>query len=511
MEATINYLIRSIFLLNEKTVPPALEKHLTQKIFNKPNKEAMEQVIYLLFSVLDPKLIKTIMWPIRSPKEAAEFRNAATLIINGLEGFTYQKSLNHVGKVNSSLLANPGGPTFVYFLYQFCIYVLRCDLKKKGISGIDEPFYIEDQYINNKLGFFRKLTDDNFTEVTDIINQVELEQQNTSDRIIKYKEIIQDSKQKIKDIKTELQTIVHNENTEKEVLVLHQQCAELNALFKQNESIAVECIKLADIILKCPEICDAEVLSFFTDQNREFLIGNNGKIHLFKLLTFIKNRLIEVNKWCKQLNKEHEEMCDILLETEHMVNKMTKQLECYRIIIKNLSKQIDKWNTENEELEKEVYSEKCLEGVDSRILSVYKKTPSIVLKPKKTENPIIITTEDRKKSRRSILLDCGKPYVKKNISIDEIKDLYNSIRLVEQDQDDNSFCLQFAHSRAPACILSYWMVRPLPKFGYYVISCRWSAPATSPCRHIHIVVPLQSAVHMYGCDQISSIDWANLN
>lgn len=86
------------------------------------------------------------------------------------------------------------------------------------------------------------------------------------------------------------------------------------------------------------------------------MVGNNGKIHLLKLLTFIKNRLVEINKWCEQLNEEHEEMCDILLKTEHMVKKMTKQLECYRSIIKNLSKQIDKCNTENEELIKEVYS-----------------------------------------------------------------------------------------------------------------------------------------------------------
>lgn len=53
-----------------------------QKIFNKPNKEAMEQVLYYLLLLTDSNCFKTVPWPITTYKEAAEFRNAATLIIN---------------------------------------------------------------------------------------------------------------------------------------------------------------------------------------------------------------------------------------------------------------------------------------------------------------------------------------------------------------------------------------------------------------------------------------------
>lgn len=53
-----------------------------QKIFNKPNKEAMEQVLYYLLPLTDPNCLKTVPWPITTFKEAAEFRNTATVLIN---------------------------------------------------------------------------------------------------------------------------------------------------------------------------------------------------------------------------------------------------------------------------------------------------------------------------------------------------------------------------------------------------------------------------------------------
>lgn len=51
-------------------------------MFNKQNKEAMEQVLYYLLLLTDLNCFKTVSWPITSFKEAAEFRNAATQIIN---------------------------------------------------------------------------------------------------------------------------------------------------------------------------------------------------------------------------------------------------------------------------------------------------------------------------------------------------------------------------------------------------------------------------------------------
>lgn len=42
----------------------------------------MEQVLYYLLSIKGKNHIKTLPWPITTLKEAAEFRNAATVIIN---------------------------------------------------------------------------------------------------------------------------------------------------------------------------------------------------------------------------------------------------------------------------------------------------------------------------------------------------------------------------------------------------------------------------------------------
>jgi len=42
----------------------------------------MEQILYYLLPLTDPNCLKTVPWPITTFKEAAEFRNAATLIIN---------------------------------------------------------------------------------------------------------------------------------------------------------------------------------------------------------------------------------------------------------------------------------------------------------------------------------------------------------------------------------------------------------------------------------------------
>jgi len=42
----------------------------------------MEQVLYYLLPLTDPNCLKTVPWPITNFKEAAEFRNTATLLIN---------------------------------------------------------------------------------------------------------------------------------------------------------------------------------------------------------------------------------------------------------------------------------------------------------------------------------------------------------------------------------------------------------------------------------------------
>lgn len=42
----------------------------------------MEQVLYYILPLTNQNCLKTVPWPITTFKEAAEFRNAATLIIN---------------------------------------------------------------------------------------------------------------------------------------------------------------------------------------------------------------------------------------------------------------------------------------------------------------------------------------------------------------------------------------------------------------------------------------------
>lgn len=51
-------------------------------MFNKPNKAAMEQVLYHLLPITEPNCVNTMPWPITTFKEAAEFRAATTRIIN---------------------------------------------------------------------------------------------------------------------------------------------------------------------------------------------------------------------------------------------------------------------------------------------------------------------------------------------------------------------------------------------------------------------------------------------
>lgn len=51
-------------------------------MFNKPNKAAMEQVLYHLLLIIEPNCTMHWTWPIATFKEAAEFRTNATRLIN---------------------------------------------------------------------------------------------------------------------------------------------------------------------------------------------------------------------------------------------------------------------------------------------------------------------------------------------------------------------------------------------------------------------------------------------
>ncbi|XP_022172378.1 uncharacterized protein LOC111035164 [Myzus persicae] len=425
MEARISHHIQGISMLSRKTVPPTLNKHLTNKIFNKPNKEAMEQVLYYLLPLTDPNCLKTVPWPITNFKEAAEFRNTATLLINGLDGFVYEKSSNVVSKVNSSLLANPGGHVFIFFMYQFCLYIKCCELKKKGIIFLNAPLYVEDKFIDKKISMFNGISNCNFNEVNEIISRVGCILKNTTGIAVKYKEIIQDSKQRIKDFKSELLHIEHCEATANEVSELKQKCINLCANFQQNKLIALKCARLTDIILKTPETLDANIINLTFNINQEELMDNYGKVDLVKFLTIIKNTLNGYINWCEQLNDE-ENINMMVKESQQSVIDMTDQILSYEKHINILNSIVDNLKIENQVLYKEVFSSKSLENLDPRIQSVYKIISPIILKTDFSDKPKLMTSKESNKSRRSILLhSLSQPYKYQTINFDTIRCVYN--------------------------------------------------------------------------------------
>ncbi|CAI6361446.1 unnamed protein product [Macrosiphum euphorbiae] len=436
MEAKISHHIQGISMLSRKTVLPTLNKHLTNKIFNKPNKEAMEQVLYYLLPLTDPNCLKTVPWPITNFKEAAEFRNTATLLINGLDGFVYEKSTNVVSKVNSSLLANPGGPVFIFFMYQFCLYIKCCEFKKKGIVFLNAPLYIEDKFIEKKISMFNAISNSNFNEVNEIISRVGCILKNNTEITVKYKEIIQDSKQRIKDFKSALLNIEHCEATANEVSELKQKCINLYANFQQNKLIALKCARLTDIILQTQETLDANIVNLTFDINQEELMDNYGKVDLVKFLTTIKNTLNSYINWCEQLDDESK-MNTMVKESQQSVIDMTEQILSYEKHIEVLNNIVDNLKIENQVLYKEVFSSKSLENLDPRIQSVYKVIPPIILKTDLSDKPKLMTSKESNKSRRSILLhSSSQPYKYQTINVDAIRGVYNETLSNPNIQDE---------------------------------------------------------------------------
>ncbi|XP_015380561.1 PREDICTED: uncharacterized protein LOC107174212 [Diuraphis noxia] len=425
MEARISHHIQGISMLSRKTIPPTLNKHLTNKIFNKPNKEAMEQVLYYLLPLTEPNCLKTVPWPITNFKEAAEFRNTATVLINGLDGFVYEKSSNVVSKVNSSLLANPGGPVFIFFMYQFCLYIKCCEFKKKGIVFLNAPLYIEDKFIDKKISMFNGISNSNFNEVNEIISRVGCILKNTTDIAVKYKEIIQDSKQRIKDFKSELLNIEHCEATANEVSELKQKCINLYTNFQQHKLIALKCAILTDIILKTQETLDANIVHLTFDINQEELMDSYGKVDLVIFLKTIKNTLKSYINWCEQLNDDGK-LNIMVKESQQSVIEMTDQILSYEKHIKALNNIVDHLKIENQVLYKEVFTSKSLVNLDPRIQSVYKIIPPIILKTDFSDKPKLMASKESNKSRRSILLhSSSQPYKYQTINIDTIRCVYN--------------------------------------------------------------------------------------
>ncbi|VVC42039.1 HAUS augmin-like complex subunit 6, N-terminal [Cinara cedri] len=434
MEARITYHIKGIFMLCGKPIPPTLNKHLTNKIFNKPNKEAMEQVLYFLLTLTDPNCLKTVPWPITTFKEAAEFRNTATFIINNLKGFVYEKSSNVTGKVNSSLLANPGGSIFIFFIYQLCLYVKGCELKKKGISVLSSPLFVDNEYIEKKISMYESISKSNFNEVNETISRIDYILKKTTELSVKWKEIIQDSKQHIKDLKFELVNIEHCGVTEKEVVELKQKYINLYNNFEQNKLLVLKCVRLAEIILKTPETWDANVINLNFYTNKEEFIRNDGPIDFIKLLIIIKTTLNDYINWCEQLNNE-KEIIEKIHETQQSINDMTDQIKCYKKIIEVLNNVIDRLKNENQILDDEVFNSKNFENIDPILQSVYKRTSPIVLRPDCPDTPKLITLEDKRKSRRSTLLHCAsEPFCYQSLSFNDIKEVYKNT-LQNQNED----------------------------------------------------------------------------
>lgn len=58
--------------------------------------------------------------------------------------------------------------------------------------------------------------------------------------------------------------------------------------------------------------------------------------------------------------------------------------------------------------------------------SVYTKKPSIDFKTDFTDKPAVKSSENKRYSRRSMLLQSNQPYVNQNIPFDKIKEIYKA-------------------------------------------------------------------------------------
>ncbi|XP_078532096.1 HAUS augmin-like complex subunit 6 isoform X2 [Lissotriton helveticus] len=118
-----------------KTLNPAT---LGVHMFDKPNRDAFYIVVYFLFSRLDPPRCKETFrycWPPMDKKRDAEFRKLCCEWLRSIS----DECGSEFPQVVASLFLSPGGPKFIFLMFNFAKYVVLQQIKKVA----DEDFLFD--------------------------------------------------------------------------------------------------------------------------------------------------------------------------------------------------------------------------------------------------------------------------------------------------------------------------------------------------------------------------------
>lgn len=107
-------------------------------MFDKPNRDAFYMVAYFLFSRLDPPRCKEAFrycWPPMDKKRDAEFRKVCCEWLRSIS----DECGSDFPQVVASLFLSPGGPKFIFLMFNFAQYVVLQQIKKVA----DEDFLFD--------------------------------------------------------------------------------------------------------------------------------------------------------------------------------------------------------------------------------------------------------------------------------------------------------------------------------------------------------------------------------
>ncbi|XP_044258148.1 uncharacterized protein LOC123007132 [Tribolium madens] len=153
--------------------PPSKDFNEVFKVdmFKKNNKAAFQQVIYYLFTVLDPELTKEKIksWPTYDAKGDREFRQE---VLSFIDHINEKYESVDIPKLMPSLLVSPGGIKIVKFMLKMSILVTYAHLKRNKeqtdllapIRSSKDPAITETiiQQINRTSSIVEKRTFENY-------------------------------------------------------------------------------------------------------------------------------------------------------------------------------------------------------------------------------------------------------------------------------------------------------------------------------------------------------------
>ncbi|XP_078502428.1 HAUS augmin-like complex subunit 6 [Lissotriton helveticus] len=134
------YLWLQLQSLGFQDAPPPIGKTLNPAtlgvhMFDKPNRDAFYLVVYFLFSRLEPPRCKETFrycWPPMDKKRDAEFRKLCCEWLRSIS----DECGSDFPQVVASLFLSPGGPKFIFLMFNFAKYVVLQQIKKVA----DEDF-----------------------------------------------------------------------------------------------------------------------------------------------------------------------------------------------------------------------------------------------------------------------------------------------------------------------------------------------------------------------------------